>query len=494
MQKKVIATLVSSAFAGVAGVAQAGPISVASVTTYATEAITSSASITLPGIAYSLTAPLAIGSTQTVRLTLDSGSVTTCPSLAFTGTGGAALTFTATGDSGGASAPGQCSWSVTVATAPVPSNAILSFTGGSLNAPTALAVAGGGAVNATAAILTQGGTLVESSSGVVANSAAAWAIAAVSSSTLTTPETARVNVAATPALTAFLDAQTGDVTGQAANGPVNLGRVRVTNTPGVQVELGGSTAVSFANSATQGLTLTVTGSFGSGSSVYVSTVASCGASPGLGALTQNAGRTSASNATAISIANAVIADPAEGGSKDVFVCYTVAGGSNTIPTTQFAVSASLTAISAAPSTTTSALASTNIYNLTLNGSQVDIRNYVPNNTSGWISAYRIINTGAVSAAVTGQFIGVDGALVGTGNVIVGNLVSGGVAVVSAAQIEAAIGAISATGGVGPRLRITAPTDSLRVQAFACQPNGNCFLNSDAQGIDGGAAAALLGTR
>ncbi|MCA3218775.1 MAG: hypothetical protein ING59_09505 [Burkholderiales bacterium] len=209
-------------------------------------------------------------------------------------------------------------------------------------------------------------------------------------------------------------------------------------------------------------------------------------------MTQNAGRTSAS--TTVSIANAVITDPAEGGSKDVFVCYTVAGGSNTIPTTQFAVSGSLTAISAAPSTTTSALASTNIYNLTLNGSQVDIRNYVPNNTSGWISAYRIITTGAVSAAVTGQFIGVDGALVGTGNVIVGNLVSGGVAVVSAAQIEAAIGAISATGGVGPRLRITAPTDSLRVQAFACQPNGNCFLNSDAQGIDGGAAAALLGTR
>lgn len=492
MQKKVIATLVSSAFAGVAGVAQAGPISVASVTTYATEAITSSATITLPGIAYSLTAPLAVGSTQTVRLTLDSGSVATCPSLAFTGTGGAALTFTATGVSGGASAPGQCSWSVTVATAPVPSNAILSFTGGTLSAPTALAVAGGGAINATAAILTQGGTLVESSSGVVANSAAAWAIAAVSSSTLTTPETARVNVAATPALTAFLDAQTGDVTGQAANGPVNLGRVRVTNTAGIQVEVGGSTAVSFANSATQALTLTVTGSFGSGSSVYVSTSASCGASPGLGALTQNAGRTSAS--TTVSIANAVITDPAEGGSKDVFVCYTVAGGSNTIPTTQFAVSGSLTAISAAPSTTTSALASTNIYNLTLNGSQVDIRNYVPNNTSGWISAYRIINTGAVSAAVTGQFIGVDGALVGTGNVIVGNLVSGGVAVVSAAQIEAAIGAISATGGVGPRLRITAPTDSLRVQAFACQPNGNCFLNSDAQGIDGGAAAALLGTR
>jgi len=459
MQKKVIATLVSSAFAGVAGVAQAGPISVASVTTYATEAITSSATITLPGIAYSLTAPLAVSSTQTVRLTLDSGSVATCPSLAFTGTGGAALTFTATGVS---------------------------------SAPTALAVAGGGAINATAAILTQGGTLVESSSGVVANSAAAWAIAAVSSSTLTTPETARVNVAATPALTAFLDAQTGDVTGQAANGPVNLGRVRVTNTAGIQVEVGGSTAVSFANSATQGLTLTVTGSFGSGSSVYVSTSASCGASPGLGALTQNAGRTSAS--TTVSIANAVITDPAEGGSKDVFVCYTVAGGSNTIPTTQFAVSGSLTAISAAPSTTTSALASTNIYNLTLNGSQVDIRNYVPNNTTGWISAYRIINTGAVSAAVTGQFIGVDGALVGTGNVIVGNLVSGGVAVVSAAQIEAAIGAISATGGVGPRLRITAPTDSLRVQAFACQPNGNCFLNSDAQGIDGGAAAALLGTR
>jgi hypothetical protein len=60
-----------------------------------------------------------------------------------------------------------------------------------------------------------------------------------------------------------------------------------------------------------------------------------------------------------------------------------------------------------------------------------------------------------------------------------------VVVVNSSAVEAVLGSATplSTGGVGPRLRLTAPTNSLRVQAFACQPSGPCFLNTDAQGVE-----------
>jgi len=471
MQKKVIATLISGAFAGAAGVAYAGPISIASVTTYATEAIGATTQIANPAVAYSLTNPLAAPSSQTVRFSVDSGSLASCPTLAFTGTAGAALTI---GAGALASNNTACDFSVAVATAPVPSNATLSFTGGTVVGATALSTSGG-VVNVTVQVRDNGGNVVESNTGALARSANAWTATVTASSAFATPETRRIDVAANPPLTAFT------ANGIAVAGVVNLGRVRVAETTGQQFAGNGTTEVNFANSTTQTLSLTVTGTFQATTATFLSGASDCSTQLPGSTFTLNAGRTSGT-VTGVDITGVT----AGSSGKDVFVCYSdPVGATGVIPVSQFAISAgSYDATNAAPFTTATAL-SGGLYNLTLNGSQIDIRNYVPSNTSGWTSAYRIINTGAVAAAVTGQVILADGTLGATSALISSSINPGGVAVVSAAQIEAALGAITAVGGVGPRLRLTAPTDSLRVQAFACQPNGTCFLNSDAMGVDAG---------
>jgi len=472
MQKKVIATLISGAFAGAAGVAYAGPISIASVTTYATEAIGATTQIANPAVAYSLTNPLAAPSSQTVRFSVDSGSLASCPTLVFTGTAGAALTI---GAGTRVSNNTACDFSVAVALgAPVPSNATLSFTGGTVVGATALSTSGG-LVNVAVQVRDNGGNVVESNTGALARSANAWTATVTASSAFAPPETRRIDVAANPPLTAFT------ANGIAVAGVVNLGRVRVAETTGQQFAGNGTTEVNFANSTTQTLSLTVTGTFQATAATFLSGTSDCGTVLAGSTLTLNAGRTSGT-VTGVDITGVT----AGSSGKDVFVCYSDAvGGTGVIPVSQFAISAgSYNATNAAPFTTATAL-SGGLYNLTLNGSQIDIRNYVPSNTSGWTSAYRIINTGAVAAAVTGQVILADGTLGATSALISSSINPGGVAVVSAAQIEAALGAITAVGGVGPRLRLTAPTDSLRVQAFACQPNGACFLNSDAMGVDAG---------
>jgi len=469
MQKKVIATLISGAFAGAAGVAYAGPISIASVTTYATEAIGATTQIANPAVAYSLTNPLAAPSSQTVRFSVDSGSLASCPTLAFTGTAGAALTI---GAGTRVSNNTACDFSVAVALgAPVPSNATLSFTGGTVVGATALSTSGG-VVNVTVQVRDNGGNVVESNTGALARSANAWTATVTASSAFAPPETRRIDVAANPPLTAFT------ANGIAVAGVVNLGRVRVAETTGQQFAGNGTTEVNFANSTTQTLSLTVTGTFQATTSTFLSGSSDCGTALAGSTLTLNAGRTSGT-VTGVDITGVTPVSSV----KDVFVCYSD-NGTGVIPVSQFAISAGSYDATNAAFTTLTAL-SGGLYNLTLNGSQIDIRNYVPSNTSGWTSAYRIINTGAVAAAVTGQVILADGTLGATSALISSSINPGGVAVVSAAQIEAALGAITAVGGVGPRLRLTAPTDSLRVQAFACQPNGACFLNSDAMGVDAG---------
>jgi hypothetical protein len=51
--------------------------------------------------------------------------------------------------------------------------------------------------------------------------------------------------------------------------------------------------------------------------------------------------------------------------------------------------------------------------------------------------------------------------------------------VTSADIEKVVGAQVATGNP-PRVRISAPTDSLRVQAWVQQPNGAWFMGTPGQ--------------
>ena len=478
MQKKALVTLISGAFAGVAGVANAGPISVASVTTYATEAISSSAVIGLPAVAYSLTNPFAAPSSQKVRFAIDSGSVQTCP----TGTiaVGSVVISAATQLNST-----TCEYTVTVSNATgVPTNTNINFSGGSVSGATALTTAGG-VVNVTVSVLDNGNNLVESNSNVVARSANAWSVAALSSSALSTPETSRVDVTVSPPSSSFTNPT--DVTNSTAF--INLGRISITETSGNQMAPNGTTPVDFSTAGVlQTLDLTVTGTFAGTATVQLNEAANCAGSIVGAAFTINTARTSAT-ITGVNLAGVATGSDGSGLTvKNVYICYTE--NTNTIPTSQFVASAGqFNAQGAAPFTTASGISSTNLYNLTLNGIQIDIRNHIPTSVTGWTNAYRIVNTGAVAASFTGQYIGVDGTAAATSGVIAANVPAGGVVVVSVPQVEAVLGAApaGAPAGVGPRLRITAPTNSARVQVYGVQPNGAIFLNNDAIGAaaDGG---------
>jgi hypothetical protein len=483
MQKKVLVTLISSAFAGVAGVAHAGPISVASVKTYATEAIGSATQIAIPPVAYSLSNPIALGSTITTTFSVNSGSVTTCPALAIVSSGGATLAGPFAGVEGGTAAPGECSYEYTVGVA-VASNSTLSFTGGTVAGATALRTDGGSVV-ATVSVGPQGGGVTESNFGAIANSANAWSVSATASSSFATPEVSRVDVTAPTPLTRFTDGTVDATLNSQTTRIIVLGRVNTTANPGTQHLPDGATSYDFASATAENWSLTVTGSFATGSSVFISGTSTCSGTAAT--FTLNTGLTSGTATVDINGLTGALADDT---TFNAYVCYQAGNTTTTvIPTAQFAVSGGFTPAVGAATSTTKDLASTNLYNLTLNGVRIDVRNYVPNAFAGWFSAYRIINTGAVAAGVRGQFIGQDGALIGTAQALTtAPIPAGGVVVLNSADIEGVLGAASAPGGVGPRLRLTAPTDSLRVQAFACQPSGPCFLNTDAMVADDGGAA------
>jgi hypothetical protein len=479
MQKKLLATLVASAFAGAAGVATAGPISVASIGVYAVEAMGTAVTVNVGNVAYSLSNPFAISSTQTVRYTLDSSIdvVGNCPTVTLT----PAVVGVTIGAASLSTDKLSCSYTVTTGANPVALPATVNFANAkALSGPLAVT---GGKINATVSVLSAGGALVETNSAAVAESAEAFTASIVSSAALSPlPERSRVDVTTSPTPGIEFTAETTatDVTAPSTK-VVNLGRVRVTETAGVQLFSDGTTNVGFTAATIEALTVNVSGPFlvKTGTTLTLNDKASC-AGADLQTIT-GPSATAANKFGPFSIDTLAALD----GNKDVHICYTVPGTA-AIPTGQFTANATFDpGITLATDLTDEVIATTNIYNLLLNGVQIDIRNYVPAGAFGWFSAYRIINTGAVPAAVTGQFISPDGALLGSALPITGSIPVGGVRVLNATDVEGVLGAATAPAGVGPRLRLTAPTDSLRVQSFACQPSGNCFLNSDSQGADAG---------
>lgn len=476
MQKKLLVTLISSAFAGYAGVASAGPISVASVGTYAVEAMGASVAVAVGNIAYTLTSPFAINSIQNLRYTLDS-KIGTCPTVTLS----PAVAGAVVSAPGAPSADGlNCTYTVTVGANPVPANQTINFVDAKVSSSAALAV-DGGKITGTISVLDNGLNLVESNTATVAQSAQAFTATIVSSASLTpNPERSRVDITTTPT-PGVTFTNPADVTNSTTT--INLGRIRLTETPGVQLFSDGKTEVNFANATVQNLTTTVAGSFlTTGATLNLSSNANCVGGVLGAAINPIASATSNKFSNVNIVALAADAD----GNKNVYICYTVPGN-KVIPTAQFTADALIdTGIAAATDLTDEQVAVTNIYNLGLNGVQIDIRNHIPTAVTGWTNAYRIINTGSVAASFTAQYIGVDGVAGGTSGVIAANVPAGGTVVVSVPQVEAVLGAApAAPAGVGPRLRITAPTDSARVQVYGVQPNGNIFLNSDAQGADNG---------
>lgn len=300
---------------------------------------------------------------------------------------------------------------------------------------------------------------------------------------------------------------------------INLGQI-VVRDRAVLFDLDGTTAYSTGTGAfpvaaantsvgiveANSLTFKVTGRFATGATITVAanTVAA-GGNTVVGAaipatVTFNTARTEATVTIVAANMGAITADGAGStpNARRVNIIYT-ADGINQIPTAQFSViSGSLTKYSTALEAN-NAVCPGSIYNLTANGVQVDVRNYIPDvarvPSTGWYSVVRVINTdeSALSVDVLGTALLRNGTL-GATAVIAPAMKAREVRYLTSAQIDALLNAAATPTaltfgaddiGSNARLRITAPSSSIRVQNYHFNPtNGNFFEASSSQGDDG----------
>lgn len=265
--------------------------------------------------------------------------------------------------------------------------------------------------------------------------------------------------------------------------PVSFGGVTLTNTAGTQVKLDAAgladTDITDATVTAYALSGTFTvgkasGSFTPGMTVGLYTTQAC-ATPITGTLTQTNAPVGAIAATTTSMTLAYTGLlPAEL-DAGVFLCgdYSAATGvfKELKPTIAFTYDKFST------SYTDEVVAAFDGYALTTNGQTKDVRSYIPVAASGYTSFVRVINTGTVDAAVTGQFVNEDGTTSASG-VVIATLKAGGSTTLTSSAIEAAIG-VAPAANARPRLRLTAPTSGMDAQSFfLTNANGNF---SDATG-------------
>jgi hypothetical protein len=481
MEKRLIATMVAAAFAGTTGVAIAGPISVASIGTYAAETIGgATGNITLGNVAYTLSSPFAIASTQTLEYILGSGAkMATCPTVgiidSITAAAPVGVTVGAATKSGS-----SCKYTVTTTTNAVPGNSLVNFTLAAADKTAGAILSSGGSLTATVNVYNSLGAQVEGNTATVASAAqaltAAWVSSgtAVASTVFATAEKSKVDVTANPVATAFTDPN--DVTFSSTTYIV-LGAFQLKNAAGTYLDSDGTTAVNIAALTTNKQSLTVTGPFVSNTKadvVFASSTADCDSYLDGFALAGN---------TATLTLDAVDAGLDTASPQSVFVCYEpeaglAAGKEVQIPTGQFNGSATVATATAVTPTgmlpegpVTGAL-----YNLGSNGAAIDVRVMTTAATTGWSTVLRLINTGSIPAPVTATYLLADGTTGASGQ-IVASLPAGGTAMISSAQVEAALGVTLAASGNPPRIRISAPTNSLVAQAWVQSPNGAWFMGT-----------------
>lgn len=124
---------------------------------------------------------------------------------------------------------------------------------------------------------------------------------------------------------------------------------------------------------------------------------------------------------------------------------------------------------------TNTIAATSGYALGYNGSQVDVTNYVPAGVTGWTQFLRVTNTGGQTAAVSAAVIDEVTGVPGTAVQVIPSLAAGATKNLTAADLEAAVGAVEAT--KRPRIRFTAPTTGMNVMNMLFTPNGSFTNNS-----------------
>lgn len=456
--------------------------------------------ITLAPISYQFSGPVAAASTFYVYVGLSGGAKFSAAPLAteLTGTSADGLPIdTVTKTGGTVSAPtlladGTVRFQVTLAAGKAISSAsVFTFvpTTSTVNLANGALATVGGVINATwvnnstavAAIPAGDIDTAGTHTGPVATSAQGIAVTAASSAAFPfnaggVAEAARINVAATPASATLT---TPGATSSNANSTttVNLGAVRFTN--GSAVKADGTTAYAIASQSgatALGYTVSAPAGFfaalGTTGYVQLATTADCTTTVVPSSKSTLFG-TAAAAAAATSITVSGATTPAS--ATNVYVCLT---GNGTTPFV--AGTPSFTATLAKTATdldSNNVLAATNLYPLRLNGTQVDVTNYVPAAVTGWTQYIRVANSGSVTADVSAAVIDEATGVAGTPAVVISALKPGAVVNLTAAQIEAAVGAQAAT--ARPRIRVTAPTNNLTVQNMLFTPNGS-FTNNSAQ--------------
>lgn len=360
--------------------------------------------------------------------------------------------------------------------------------------PTALAIEG-----VTATLATAGNTV----SATVAMSAIAPVVQAPSTTTSPNTGTAIASDIDAPAATAVIAKSAQGVTTAISALPAYTGKIDLTATPpasryvladGTLPANAALGSVTFTNAATAAnqydgtttytIAKALTGAGANKTTVVVTpgtgqafpigaklSYGSTSCTTPLGALTAFTAATSVTPATLI-VADADIAT-----ATALFVCLSTPSTGNVAAPITATIKATLGPLAA---TYVADTATATGYSLTYNGSQSDIRTYVPAGAAGYTSYVRVINTGAVSAAVN---VAVIDPVTGTASAAVsmGTLAAGAATTLSSTQVEALAGFNGGTALVGtsrPRLRFTAPTNGMTVQSFLLtNANGNFSLVS-----------------
>lgn len=205
-----------------------------------------------------------------------------------------------------------------------------------------------------------------------------------------------------------------------------------------------------------------------------------------------------SNANLLTLANV-------GGVLPLYLCYATTNA-KVIPISQFAVTGGTLSKHASSLEAANPVCPKPIYNLVANGVKIDVRNYVPGvgkTASGWYSVVRVINTDdqqtvepVIQALLADGTLGANASLNGVSSVDgktgafkpreVRYYTSDAIdAVLNAAATATAPTYGAADVGGNARLRITAPSSSIRVQNYVFNPaNGNFIEASSAQSDEG----------
>jgi len=339
-----------------------------------------------------------------------------------------------------------------------------------------------GVTNGTPITVT--GKVMNGTNVLEAETAASTAVdmaAAIASAFTASTETKKIDLTAVPAGSAL-------TTGIAGANKVQLGKIVFSNVTGAQNDLDTTAALAEvpivlgAPAFGAAFTVTVapsTGTWTAKQAVQLYSDATCATALTGGAPTQlplSSAITAASTSVVLSANGAATAAQSAVDVASLYVCSDYSGVTAGAQLTPFKPTISASYTKASTSYTGATLAANTGYDLVNNGAQKDVRSYIPAAAVGYTSFVRAINTGAIAAAVTGQFIFEDGTTSASG--VLGTLQSGGSVTWTSSQIETAIG-VAPAASARPRLRLTAPTNTMDAQSFfLTNANGNF---SDATG-------------